>query len=316
MSVRAFLLYVALGLSLSMSGARGPGSVSASNLHAADEARAQDEARAAGAARAAATSPAAARGPALPSRPDSAGTIIDTVPMLPDERRAELAAELAKVSTEHDVPAYLVTLPSIAAAGGSEDAWTADALALALFREWLVPARAPLEPGAAPLVATPENPSPSFPVERFARRGVLLLVLPGDEKVAVAAGSTWLSKPEELRRLRRLMAHHFADADAGAAVSAGIEAVRALATGEKIDRPEDRFVAILLLVFAVVAILSIISFLRQGSDSVAWRAWSGVFSGLGWFLATVVGGGVRLTSGLYEGAQDDATRGRLILGRW
>ncbi|HLU47011.1 MAG TPA: TPM domain-containing protein [Planctomycetota bacterium] len=326
---------------------------------------------------------------ALPQRPARIASIDDGAALLAPERRQALETRLAEAARAHDLPAFIVTVPSLGAFASEGDALSADAFAQTLFRRWLLPPSnlggsisslmsvprppastspstststassttastsssppvqnplaaprnplAPREPqgDAANAEARPEgasstppseaSPAPppapaasgsSFSPERFARRGLLVVIATNDEKVATAVGSDWLSRREDLFAMRSLLARELESGDPESAIEEAISSIEHLATGRNVRRPGDTATAVILGLFAVLGLLAAISCLRQGAEGLAWRIGSAVFSALGRVLSSVVGGGVRLTSALYGGPYRDEGRGRIVIGEW
>jgi len=129
------------------------------------------------------------------------------------------------------------------------------------------------------------------PVEADGRKwgkAILLLVAVAERKCRIELGVDWGSSrnAQSVRILDDWILPRFRSGSFEAGIEEGVRKLDAMARGESLPvRRSSAFGGFLL--FGAVALLSVVSFARRGSQGVAWTVWRGLFSLLGILLAAM-----------------------------
>jgi len=219
-----------------------------------------------------------------PERPGDREFIADTAGLIGATDEADLRAQLDDLLTAKAIPIIVVTIRSLSLydAGGM----SIETYARMLFDHWGIGHEKIVVRGAG---VGREQTVPW-------NKGILLLVSVNDRKARIELGADWGHTKD--RQCEQIMQEHIVPAfkrgDYAGGIRAGVDALDAMARGERIPvppRPLEHYV--LIAVFVVLMIWTGVSLYQSGASGWAWFFWGVVFSVLGtllWIMLTSKGG--------------------------
>lgn len=185
--------------------------------------------------------------------------ILDNAGMLDESTETEIRGICDTLLTDKATPLIVVTLESMAQHGGGN--MTVEAFAALLFNQWQI--------GHAELNGQNWN------------TGILLLVSRDDRRARIELGAGWGRSENATCRtiMDDYMVPEFRNGNYAAGIVNGVQALDRMA--RKLDlptRPRSMMEYIIPLVFAGLAIFTVVSLIRRGASGWAWLFWGGVFT--------------------------------------
>ncbi len=201
--------------------------------------------------------------------------IVDGAQLLDDQTEARLRADCDKLLTDKAIPIIIVTIDSMAEHGGA--GLRIETFARLLFDQWGI--------GHAELKGGSGGSSFSW------NNGILLLISKGDRKAQIELGADWGRDKDGLCKqiMDRRIVPKFKQGDFGGGISAGVEALDAMARGKELPKvPRPWWHYALVVGFIGLIIFTVVSMIRRGSSGWAWLFWVAVFSLLGYLLYSLL----------------------------
>ncbi len=219
--------------------------------------------------------------------------ILDKAGLLDEATEAQLRATCDQLLTDKAIPIIVVSIKSMADHGGAN--LRIETFARLLFDQWGI--------GHAELRSKSGGGTFSW------NNGILLLVSEGDRRARIELGADWGRDKDQLCKqiMDQRIVPRFKQGDFGGGISAGVEALDAMAREKElpmIPRPWWHYALIAGLIG--LAIFTFVSLARRGANGWAWVFWGVVFSVLGFILYTMAtssgsGGGGSFGGGSFGG---------------
>ncbi|MHC4985125.1 MAG: TPM domain-containing protein [Planctomycetota bacterium] len=202
-------------------------------------------------------------------RPGDREFVLDQAELISPEDRQQLQKLCDKLLTETATPIIVVTIPSMAAAGG--DGLRIETFARLLFDQWGI--------------GLPEVNGQAW------NTGILLLVSEGDRKARIELGAGWGREQDGL--CRRIMDEQiipcFKRGDFSGGIVAGATALDKMARGLALPtRPRPWWHYGAIVGFIVLVVWTVVSMIRRGSSGWAWLFWGVVLGLLGALLYSLL----------------------------
>jgi uncharacterized protein len=194
--------------------------------------------------------------------------VLDKAGLLKPEAVEKIRQLGDKLLTDKAAPIVVVTIDSMAEYGPA--GVRIETFARLLFDQWQI--------GPAKLGETNWN------------YGILLLVSKNDRKARIELGAGWRrDKDQQAQQIMdTLIIPKFKAGDFSGGIVAGVEALDKMARDLQLPqapkKPLSRGSIILMLVFAGLAIFTVVSLIRRGSGGWAWLLWAAVFGIIGTIL--------------------------------
>jgi uncharacterized protein len=208
--------------------------------------------------------------------------ILDKANKLDATTKEKLRAACDKLLTDKATPIIVVTINSMAECGGGS--LRIETFARLLFDQWQV--------GIAKLGGQNWN------------TGILLLVSVNDRKARIELGGGWGHEQDQLCQqiMDERMVPCFRTGDYSGGISAGVEALEAMARGKPLPTVPRPWWHFALIIGAIgLAIFTAVSMIRRGASGWAWLFWGVVFSVVGYLLYTILTSSSRSGSGGFGG---------------
>jgi len=196
--------------------------------------------------------------------------ILDKAGKIDSATQGRLRKQCDKLLTDKAIPIVVVTINSMAAHGG--EGLRIETFARLLFDQWQL--------GVAKLGTQNWN------------TGILVLVSVQDRKARIELGAGWGREKDQLCQqiMDQRMVPKFKQGDFSGGISAGVEALEAMARGKDLPAvppvPRPWWHLALAAVAVGLAIFTVVSMILQ--RQWAWLFWSAVFSILGYILYTLL----------------------------
>lgn len=194
--------------------------------------------------------------------------VLDKAGLLKPEAVEQIRKLADKLLTDKAAPIVVVTINSMAEHGPA--GVRIETFARLLFDQWQI--------GPAKLGDTNWN------------YGILLLVSKNDRKARIELGAGWRrDKDQQAQQIMdTLIIPHFKQGDFSGGIVAGVEALDKMARDLQLpqapQQPPSRGSIIIMLIFAGLAIFTVVSLIRRGSSGWAWLMWAAVFGVIGMVL--------------------------------
>ena len=208
--------------------------------------------------------------------------ILDKVNVLDAATKEKLRQTCDKLLTDKATPIVIVTINSMAEHNGGS--LRIETFARLLFDQWQV--------GIAKLGDQTWN------------TGILVLVAVGDRKARIELGAGWAREKDQLCQqiMDERMVPRFKQGDYNGGITAGVEALEAMARGKELPTvPRPWWHYALVVGFIGLAIFTVVSLIRRGASGWAWLLWVAVFSAAGYLLYQALASSSRGGSGGYSG---------------
>lgn len=185
--------------------------------------------------------------------------ILDRAGMLDESTTTEIRGICDKLLTDKATPIIVVTVESMAEHGGGN--MPIETFAALLFNQWQI--------GHAELNGQNWN------------TGILVLVSRDDRRARIELGAGWGRSENDTCRtiMDDYMVPEFRNGDFAAGILNGVQALDRMARELELpSRPRSAMEYIIPLVFAGLAIFTVVSLIRRGASGWAWLFWGGVFT--------------------------------------